>query len=47
MNELAMKANNLGFKSYCLTSSTNSGVDEFRNKYSRLFMKSVQPMKLQ
>ena len=37
MNDLAMKANNLGFKTYCLTSSTNSQIEEFNNTFQPVF----------
>jgi uncharacterized membrane protein YphA (DoxX/SURF4 family) len=37
MNELAMKANNIGFKTYCLTSSTESQINDFRNTFRPVF----------
>jgi uncharacterized membrane protein YphA (DoxX/SURF4 family) len=37
MNELAMKAENLGFNTYCLTSSTNIQVDDFKNSFKPVF----------
>jgi uncharacterized membrane protein YphA (DoxX/SURF4 family) len=37
MNDLAMKANNLGFKTYCLTASTNSQIEDFNNSFQPVF----------
>jgi len=37
MNELAMKANNLGFNTYCLTSSTSIQLDDFRNTFRPVY----------
>lgn len=37
MNDIAMKADNLGFNSYCITSSTNDQVNDFRNSFQPAF----------
>jgi hypothetical protein len=37
MNELAMKAANLGYMAYCLTSSTYSEIETFRKNFSPIF----------
>jgi hypothetical protein len=37
MNDMAMKANNFGFNTYCLTSSTNSEIDDFRNRFKPVY----------
>jgi uncharacterized membrane protein YphA (DoxX/SURF4 family) len=37
MNEVAMKANTLGFRTYCLTSSTTTEIEKFTDSYKPVF----------